>query len=56
MQDPIQKKTKTILIAEETVVRMVENAEEDSVLVIEDRGVMGNLNLRLRKLSCRAPD
>ena len=45
---PSKKKTKTILIAEETVARMVENADEDSVLVIEGRGVMGNLNLRLR--------
>ena len=43
-----KNKTKTILIAEETIARMMENSDENAVLIIEDRGYLGNINLRLK--------
>lgn len=43
-----KEKARTILIAEETIVRMIEHADEDSTIVIEGHGFLGNIVLRLR--------
>ena len=45
-----QKKVKTILIAEETIAKLIEHTDEDSTLVMDVHGVFGNVNL---KLKCR---
>ncbi|MBO4394880.1 MAG: dicarboxylate/amino acid:cation symporter [Eubacterium sp.] len=43
-----KEKARTMLIAEETIVRMIEHSDENSVLVIESHGFLGNINLRLK--------
>lgn len=43
-----KKKTKSILIAEETIARLIEHADEGTGLVIESHGIFGNINLSLK--------